>query len=180
MRAVHRERHLQHIFYCCMMSQGAWRVPLLHMYGPLPSNGWLSSSTVLALSKYAAIPSCTWENPKWLLDLTFPNQNFVVYFLSPPVLDVLPIYHPYRIWGEVENMKHFVMQLLCPPVTPISFVNPVYKHCQQKVNIKIIYSFTCNFVDFLGVILACFRSAFHVNCLTPSAWIRIWKTLAVT
>jgi hypothetical protein len=37
------------------VSQRTWRVPLLRVYGPLPSNGCLSASTVFALSKYATI-----------------------------------------------------------------------------------------------------------------------------
>jgi hypothetical protein len=36
-------------------SQSTWRVPLLRVYGPLPSNGCFSASTFLALSKYATI-----------------------------------------------------------------------------------------------------------------------------
>jgi hypothetical protein len=52
---THRERHLQHLFYCCVKSQLTWCVPLLPVYGPLTSNGCFSASTVLALSKYATI-----------------------------------------------------------------------------------------------------------------------------
>jgi hypothetical protein len=52
---THRERRLQHLFYCCVTSQRTWRVPLLRVYGPLPSNGCFSASTVLALRKYATV-----------------------------------------------------------------------------------------------------------------------------
>jgi hypothetical protein len=52
---THREHHLQHLFYCCMTSQYTWHIPLLHVYGPLPSNNCFSASIVLALSKYATI-----------------------------------------------------------------------------------------------------------------------------
>jgi hypothetical protein len=41
---AHREHRLQHLFYCCVMSQRTWRVPMLRMYGPLPSNGSFSAS----------------------------------------------------------------------------------------------------------------------------------------
>jgi hypothetical protein len=36
---THRESHLQHLFCCCMMSLHTWCIPLLCVYGPLPSNG---------------------------------------------------------------------------------------------------------------------------------------------
>jgi hypothetical protein len=52
---THRKRRLQLLFYCCMTSQRMWRVPLLRVYGPLPSKGCFSASTVLALSKYATV-----------------------------------------------------------------------------------------------------------------------------
>jgi hypothetical protein len=52
---THRERRLQHLFYCCVTSQRTWHVLLLRVYGPLPRNGCFSSFTVLALSKYATI-----------------------------------------------------------------------------------------------------------------------------
>jgi hypothetical protein len=35
-----------HLFYCCVTSQHIWWVPLLHVYGPLPSNSCFSASTV--------------------------------------------------------------------------------------------------------------------------------------
>jgi hypothetical protein len=53
--AVHIERRLQHLFYCCMTSQRTWRVPLLRMYGPLPNNGCFSVWTVFALIKNATM-----------------------------------------------------------------------------------------------------------------------------
>jgi hypothetical protein len=66
----------------------------------------------------------------------------------------------------------------CPPVTPASFEHPIYKHRQQKVNVKRNYSFACNSEEFIGFILACFGSAFHENRLvTPLAGIRIWEML---
>jgi hypothetical protein len=49
-QGTHRERRLQNIFHCFVTSQRTWRVPLLRVYGPLPSNGYFSTSTVLALS----------------------------------------------------------------------------------------------------------------------------------
>jgi hypothetical protein len=55
MARIHRERRLQHVFYCCVTSQRTWRVPLQRNYRPLPSNGCFSASTVVALSKYATI-----------------------------------------------------------------------------------------------------------------------------
>jgi hypothetical protein len=54
---THRERCLQHPFYCCVASQRTSCVPLLNMYGPLHSNGCFSASTVPALSKYATLCS---------------------------------------------------------------------------------------------------------------------------
>jgi hypothetical protein len=42
---------------CNISSIVAGRVSLLRVYGPLPSNGCFSTSTVLALSKYATICS---------------------------------------------------------------------------------------------------------------------------
>jgi hypothetical protein len=35
---IHRERRLQHLFYCCVTSPRTWRVPLLRVYVPSPSN----------------------------------------------------------------------------------------------------------------------------------------------
>jgi hypothetical protein len=36
---IRRERHLQHVFYCCATSPRTWRVPLLRLCGPLSTNG---------------------------------------------------------------------------------------------------------------------------------------------
>jgi hypothetical protein len=52
---THWEHRLQHLFCCCVTSERTWRVPLLHVYGPSPSNGCFCASTVLALSEYATI-----------------------------------------------------------------------------------------------------------------------------
>jgi hypothetical protein len=35
---THREHRLQHLFYCSVTSPRAWRIPLLQVHGPLPSN----------------------------------------------------------------------------------------------------------------------------------------------
>jgi hypothetical protein len=57
MRAAqsHRERRLQYLLYCCVTSEHTWCVPLLRVYGPLPSNGCFSASTVLAFSECATV-----------------------------------------------------------------------------------------------------------------------------
>jgi hypothetical protein len=52
---THWQRRLQHLFYCCVTSPRTWRVPLLRVYGPPPSNDCSSASTVLVSSKYGTI-----------------------------------------------------------------------------------------------------------------------------
>jgi hypothetical protein len=47
---THREHCLQHLFYCCVTCS-------FYVYGPRPSNSCFSTSTVLALSKYATVYS---------------------------------------------------------------------------------------------------------------------------
>jgi hypothetical protein len=64
---IHRKRRLQHLSYCCVTSQRTWRVPLLRVYGPLPSNDCFSAAIVLSLSKYATI--------LWHVDMLLGNDR---------------------------------------------------------------------------------------------------------
>jgi hypothetical protein len=95
---IHRERRLQYLFYSCVTSQRTWRVPLLRVYGPLPSNGCISASTVLALSKYATlfshlplgwsrISQLVWQQAKgWKAGVPFPGMICLFSITSRPAL----------------------------------------------------------------------------------------------
>jgi hypothetical protein len=48
----HREHHLQHLFYCCVISPHMWHILLLRVYGPLPSNGTTCYNTWTTYTYY--------------------------------------------------------------------------------------------------------------------------------
>jgi hypothetical protein len=73
-----RERCLQHLFYCCLTSQFTWRVHLLRVYEPLPSNGCFSTFTVLSLRKYATI---FWE----VITSTILSKKLYIYSYMCPI-----------------------------------------------------------------------------------------------
>jgi hypothetical protein len=63
---TYREHRLQHLFYCYVTSPRTWCVPLLRVYGPLPSNG--STCYIIIISSTAI--------SAWLLELYFITVVF--------------------------------------------------------------------------------------------------------
>jgi hypothetical protein len=112
----HRERHLQHLFYCCVTSQRTWRVPLLRVYWPLPNNGCFSASTVLALSKYTTLLFFLEE----LMGRTYVQFFFYVKFIG----------HNF----EVSHLHH-----ACNCWTPKS----IYTNVQEFLGSTFVSHFTC-------------------------------------
>jgi hypothetical protein len=72
---THRERRLHHLFYCCATSPLTWHVTLLCVYGPLPSNGCFSTSTVFALSKYVTVCVRFQRNIPFLLNFFYERRS---------------------------------------------------------------------------------------------------------
>jgi hypothetical protein len=71
------------LFYRYVTSQRTWRVSLLRVYGPLPSNGCFSASTVLALSKYSTINLAIWHY--------FLLMQFLIYCIFSNLLAYFPL-----------------------------------------------------------------------------------------
>jgi hypothetical protein len=110
---THRERCLQHIFYCCVMSQRTRCVPLLRVYGPLSSNGCFSAPTVPASSKYATI-YCTVQ------DLRF----------SPVLWNVTPCSLLRCYWHFERNCK----KVTPPPWTRKQQAFPIRMGLSTRLN----------------------------------------------
>jgi hypothetical protein len=76
-------------------SQLTWRVPLLRVYGPLPSNGCFSASTALAFSKYATI----WTRPVFSFSI----------WCTPSQKELFHLYaHVYNI--RFNPLSHFAFE----------------------------------------------------------------------
>jgi hypothetical protein len=69
---THKEHRLQHPFYCCMTSPRMWLVPLLHVYGPLPSN----RSTWYIMYAFSCSPFKKLSRTS-ILNLSHPTNHFI-------------------------------------------------------------------------------------------------------